>query len=360
MTFDLEFLKTVISVLSLALGTASGVAALLVEFKDKATGAITKWGRYALSGLAASFLIGTANQLIDYSSKTQQAREAAKTAQQATEQTLHIVTDINRTLNPLKNVRASFWLTYPFDGSELSSYKERLDAGLRARLSQAKLDHLLMPGALSKVGDDLSKIADRAFTPEFSLSGVSDDGRVTVTVKNDSPLFPKSQTESFAHTVLNTTGLQIQFFKSPIEHPCHRTVDQPKPDITMSFGNNPDANARISLEYTLPTQEVAIRGFRIKSDSDYWNSSGTIISTLDLPGSQMVISAGHLLVSFSEPEKRVEPDLKTVSLAIAERGDWVFRNGKLRLETSQDGRRCWTYIFPRSFSELLSSVETYR
>jgi hypothetical protein len=50
MTFDVEFIKTIIGVVSLAIGTASGVAALLVEFKDKATNKVTKWGRLHWEG----------------------------------------------------------------------------------------------------------------------------------------------------------------------------------------------------------------------------------------------------------------------------------------------------------------------
>jgi hypothetical protein len=35
MTFDIDFLKAILGLLSIVGGTASGIAALLVEYKDK-------------------------------------------------------------------------------------------------------------------------------------------------------------------------------------------------------------------------------------------------------------------------------------------------------------------------------------
>jgi hypothetical protein len=49
---DLEDLKFVFAIFAILVGTASGVAALLVEFKHKETGKITRWGYYPIGGLA--------------------------------------------------------------------------------------------------------------------------------------------------------------------------------------------------------------------------------------------------------------------------------------------------------------------
>jgi hypothetical protein len=131
MTFDLEFLKVILGILSIFGATASG---LLVEYKDKKTGRITKWGRYALYGLAISFLIGTSNLWIDYAQKSRQTRDDAEKARINTEKTLQIVSDINRSLNPFKDVRVSFSFAYPFDDPDLARYRQRLDEGVRALL----------------------------------------------------------------------------------------------------------------------------------------------------------------------------------------------------------------------------------
>jgi len=49
-----------------------------------------------------------------------------------------------------------------------------------------------------------------------------------------------------------------------------------------------------------------------------------------LPGSQLIVSVGHLLVSFAERDKRVEPDLDILVLHIGERREWWLRGDKLK------------------------------
>jgi hypothetical protein len=78
MAFDLETLKLLIGIFSIVIGTISGFMALLVEYKDKATGRVTKWGRYALSGLGFSFLLGASNAWVDYVNKSREAQNAVK------------------------------------------------------------------------------------------------------------------------------------------------------------------------------------------------------------------------------------------------------------------------------------------
>ena len=88
----------------------SGIAALFVDHKDKKTGRITKWGRYAVFGLAISFLIGVSNLWIDYTEKARTTKNAAEETRANSEKTLRLLTDISRTLNPFKDVRVTFGL----------------------------------------------------------------------------------------------------------------------------------------------------------------------------------------------------------------------------------------------------------
>jgi hypothetical protein len=120
MLSDFDLVKTILGLLSIVGATASGIAALLVDFRDKATGKITKWGRYAVLGVGTSFLIGASNLWVDYTQKKLEARETANKSREAAQQTLRIVTDINRSLNLLKDVRASYGAVYPFDEPELA------------------------------------------------------------------------------------------------------------------------------------------------------------------------------------------------------------------------------------------------
>jgi hypothetical protein len=189
--FDLDLLKAVLGVISILGGTVSGMAALLVDFKDKKSGRVTKWGRYALYGIATSFFIGTSNLWIDYSLKSRDARDAAEKSRANTEKTLQIVTDINRALNPFKDVRISFSLSYPFDHPELARYQRRLAEGVRA----------LLPD-----------IRDGQTVKGVSRSMWSDHTILAVKLHDGSPLLPNPVQRIFSVPSLFSTRLNFKFF----------------------------------------------------------------------------------------------------------------------------------------------------
>lgn len=339
MSVDLELLKTILGFVSVFGATVSGVAALLVDYRDKTTGKITKWGRYALLGLGLSFLIGGSNLFLDYTQKEDETRDAVNRAREASEQTLRIVTDIDRTLNPLKDVRATFWATYPFDQPELAQYRQRLDEGVRALLPELRAKHGIVEGADASVTDSDGSIREISILPS-------------------SPLFPNRATERFAYTVLANTFLQIKFYKTPIDVSRLSNPFTLKPDLTMSFEPSIGKSIfQIREKYEPKTKKITVYGFEISSDSKYWNSSGKIASVLDLPGCQLVIDVGHTLVSFDEADKRVKPDLATLVLQVADQRGWWLRADKLKRAEPEFGSSVYVHVFPNTYRALLQEAE---
>ena len=340
MTFDLELLKVILGIVSIFGATASGIAALLVEYKDKKTGRITKWGRYALYGLAISFLIGTSNLWIDYTQKSRQTRDDAKKSHINTEKTLQIVSDINRTLNPFKDVRVSFSFAYPFDDPDLARYRQRLDEGVRA----------LLPD-----------IRPQGEGPQREVQGVKwymmvGDRIRTVSIKKGSPLAPSSS-EYLARQVFFRRALTLNFFKTPI-NPSTFDISGPAPDITTEFLADEYDEEEMPVEYDLDSKTIRFHGFSILSKPQDWKSTGKIVSMLDLPGSQLIIQLEYdEAVTFfpNEPLKRILPQSIDVDLGIADRREWHL--SEFKLYKGPRGTTNFVYSFPNTYEEILTEIE---
>jgi hypothetical protein len=107
------------------------------------------------------------------------------------------VSDINRTLNPFKDVRVSFAFSYPFAHPDLARYRQRLDEGVRALL------HDIQP-----LGKEVQGV---------SWNSKGKDGRIlTVRIHEGSCLFPDLSSERLAFEVFLRRGLILKFFRAPI------------------------------------------------------------------------------------------------------------------------------------------------
>ena len=143
----------------------------------------------------------------------------------------------------------NYWLTYAFDQPELAKYRERLDKGVHALLPRlgGGPDKRQVPGVVGTVTNSHGAIEEVSIDP-------------------NSPLFPNSSNERFAHTILATTTLEIAFFKTPIDPVIFGKIGTPRPDIHMIFSYSGDKTDRIAVEYQLQTKKIRLRGMDIRSD----------------------------------------------------------------------------------------------
>lgn len=340
MIYDLDFLKTLLGLFSIVGATASGVTALLVDYKNKKTGKITKWGRFALYGLAISFLIGASNLWIDYIQKSRENRNATEAARINSEKTLQIVRDLSRALNPFKDVHLTFDISYPFDDPDLVTYKDRLDLGVRALVD-----------ALNQ-GKEIQGVSRKAWT---------DDGGVNeVALHTSSPLLPNSS-EYLASEVFFRRGLFLKFFKTPIDPTTFDLFSSSStPDMEMYLGDSPDKD-KIEIEYDLKTKTIHFWGSDIQPKPETWHSSGQIISLLDLPGSQLLIQLEYdqAVTFFQDPPrpgihlKRINlPDSIFFIMGVADRSSWVLRGQDFKMNKGPRGTANFSYLFPKTFEEM--------
>jgi len=341
-TFDLEFLRTLLGFFSIIGATVSGIAALFVDLKDKKTGRITKWGRYAVFGLAISFLIGVSNLWIDYTEKARTTKNAAEETRANSEKTLRLLTDISRTLNPFKDVRVTFEITYPFDDPDLLPYRQRLDKGVRAIIAKNNWPEK---------------------TQGISWQTRDENLNITVVrIDDGSPLLPTTTAEYLARMVFYQRGLILLWFKTPVDP---ETVDGgAEADITMKLGND---QKLILAGYVLKNNIVKFWGENILTESEHWNSSGQIVSLLDLPGSHLIARLEYdEAVTFFENQlfenqplsrlklKRISlPETIFLKITVADRRGWTLRDEDFKKYKGSRGTTNFVYLFPKTYEELL-------
>ena len=341
---ELSTWLVILKFIGIALSAGFGVLALLTEYKDKER-KITYWGRIALTGVVLSAIITATAQSIELVLKEAQAEDNQKRALAQLKTNEKLLTNINRGLNPLTDVRASFSLDVDLEQPELQTFVQRFTRQISPLIAKWETE----PNPRS---------VDHAYPSIQEINGKI----LEVSVRQDSALFPNLETERFAYTVFEHSTITMHFYAKPIPvdeflHYGEVTERTKLPDITMSFEQDDDSPWDINLEFEPETKKFRVSGNGIKSDERYWDSTGKIISLLDLANAQVFITTGHSLVSFEEPEKRVHPSVHTIVLDIGARQGLWFREAQLKKHKDPvDGKTIYEYRFPATIEDIAAAL----
>jgi hypothetical protein len=341
---DLGIILATLKFTGIGLSLAFGILALLTKYRDS-DGRITRWGRIALVGVFASGLVSAGAQSVELARSNEARRDAERRTLAELEANNRVLNEINRGLNPLSDVRAGFWLSVPLDQPELQSFVQRFTQSVEPLVAGSNTDPLS--------GSELG-----AYPVERDMNGKL----LTVAVASNSPLFPQKDTERFAYTVFRSSEITMYFYREPIEiesfikfgflNPNHVS-----PDITMSFERNYDDPSNIILEYGIKDKKFRVFYASHRSNSQYWGSSGRILSLLDLPSSQVFIIARHSMVSFEELDKTVHPEILSVVLDVGSRQGLWFRAANLVAHKDPfDGEAIYEYRFPDSLEAIIADL----
>jgi hypothetical protein len=328
---DADFLKTILGMGSLVAGAVSGAAALFVDFRDKKTGKITKWGKYALGGILVSLAIGTSNAVIDYGQSVSKARQEMEKSREAAEKTLQIVTDLQRILTPLTSVKVSYTATYAFDVPELASYRSRLKKEA---------------GALPPK-PDFSK--HRIFRSVGDLAG----RLIEIAIEPGSPLYPTIIGEPLAYEVIRGTGFDLEVYKNPVAV-SDLVEEKVRPDIKFQVLSH-----KPLLVYRLEQQLIQVESSNSFAPKD-WFGSGKIVSLMDFPGCQVAIRPHRRWLNppgTKFPEKAYAPEAIDVTLDFPGRDSWELNNNHLSRHIASNGWPVFLYTFPATFDELIKKIE---
>jgi hypothetical protein len=257
---------------------------------------------------------------------------------------LEIVTDLNRALNPFKDVHINFEISYPFDNPDLARYLQRLDEGVRALLPELEVQgvHHEVQG-VSPVAIWNNKISE-------------------VSLHQGSPLLPNAATENLATQVFAKPGLTLNFFKTPINPATFDVVfSTDRPDIRMAFDDD-EERKQIVWKYRLSDRLITFWGWGILSRPETWNSSGRIVSMLDLPGAQLIVRLEYdelasILALFGQPHERINlPGFIRVDIQVGDRPPLILGGRDFELYKGPKGTTNFVYSFPKTFQELTAKI----
>jgi hypothetical protein len=313
MTTALNILKLI----GLVLTGAFGILGLLTEFRNDKTKKITKWGKVALSGIVLSTALSVVAQVLESAKSVRDARESEKQARDQISRSNEILNNLNRSLNPLANVRITYWLKVPIDAPELKAYRKRLTDGIAAFMASGHND----------VGT--------AYVSESDSSGRAEE----VAIPNGSPLMPRRD-EEIPYYLLRFSGLDFSFFRQAHDASADFVADDflRHPRSDLSFGVDTNEKSHYSLEYNLESKELTIYALDLYTDPQYWQSNNVIQAVPDLANTQMAVKIDDSMVPRlsstieRDPEVqtlcrlRSQMELESLILKINTRELWVKRN----------------------------------
>jgi hypothetical protein len=256
--------------LSIAVGSVSGVIGLFVEFKNKRTNKITRNGYIILILIISSGLISALLQTLELYKEKKDNQKSALRALAQSQQNNDILRNINRTLNPIKDVYLSYWFEIPTVDPYIKAYTDRIFKDWQAvQKNPVK--------SLNAYGIYVSQT----------------DGRAAkrIDIAANSPFFPSPATEKAVFTALRYLDITVSFVKRPA---TGKFGQNPRSDLKFPFVSTGITTAggigQHRLEFDVKTKKLYLSTYNIYCDPTSWEKTGLILGTTDLPDSRLTVA----------------------------------------------------------------------
>jgi hypothetical protein len=178
------------------------VLAIIANYKDTQRN-ITKWGRLSLILAIISSVVAALSLSFEVYKTRLDAKAATDKALEEIKRNNSIISEINRNLNMIREVKIDFLVTIPSDHPELVTYRTRLEKGIKE--------------VLSRKGNNAANFNERDDKEVFPCEWDSDNVIFKIAITPQSSLFPNRKIESFAYHVFKDPYFLLQFCKEPID-----------------------------------------------------------------------------------------------------------------------------------------------
>jgi hypothetical protein len=247
-----------------------GIVGLLTEFRDKHSGKVTFWGRLSLIGIVASTLVAALSQALEVRKDRQEAHDlSVRTARE-----LH---EIARAVTPLSSV--SFWYRFDVDPNEpeFAAYERRAEAIINAYLANPK-DAGMRQLRLVVAGGRL-------------IPGTRRMVASTVIIPRDSPVYPNvGRNEILASGVVESPNFALGIFRTPRNFVATAFSGYSlKSVFDLAVRVSVMDPSTIQLGYDVAAKRFFLTGSQSDKNGQVWTNNGSVGSTLDFAGSQLIV-----------------------------------------------------------------------
>ena len=122
---DTDLAITIFKTASPLIAGALGIAALFVNYHN-AAGKLTRGGYAVLTGIALSAMVGMATSIFE-------ARKSRIDSQEQLARNEAVLREVTRAIQPITELRTSFWMEVPPGIPVVDAYIKRASAGIEAR-----------------------------------------------------------------------------------------------------------------------------------------------------------------------------------------------------------------------------------
>jgi hypothetical protein len=343
----MDVLITILKYIALFISSISGILGLLSDFRDKQTNKITKNGYRLLWLIVASGFVSLALQSLElYRDKKKDEIAEQKSLEEA-KRTNQMLSDLNRTLNPIKDINVSYTIQIPLYDPKLKNYKARLITSL---------DSIF--GTLSNVGiEERREILDKDYG--IFVTGYSANSILSIELRKDSPLLPDKMNETLAYYVLQYGEVDYKFYDSTVRNISDTTIPDFHFTVATGIVNN-GLNGEHKIEYNFENKALYIEAFMVNSDPRYWDKTGKIISIPDLSKAKSIITLPSIVVSGNNQvdnqleEIRKGFQLKRSFFRLTEGRELHFKQKNLTRISKANELPKYLFLFPRNLAEISS------
>jgi hypothetical protein len=316
----------VLRYVALIVAAATAVIAALAKTKDD-NGQLTRAGKLYFAFILLASLVAIATQIVDDVRQERSATEQLKRNADLLEQVI-------RGQYPLRNIRASYQFDVPAALPGVEHYRRRL-------------------------ADAMPQIVPRLSSPKFrqlnDIRFAMVEPNIGIMFCEKSALMPSIAKDADAARLVGSLNVRLLFYRKPVEPgqwPLFVFTGSGaiQPDIEMWFSGGDRC-----IEYRTKPERLILRDIGAGSNSSQWQSSGNILSVLDLRGAQMVVDAHP---------RRTDQSLGQLQLGDFElfidslQALWLPKT-RFMVHQLPNGDVAYEFIFPKTLEEILSLQRRY-